>query len=225
MFETKYSKFLTVLLIIIIIGVVGLLGYLGYTYYNNYSINTDSDQFVETFIEEVGDEGISSEDGNVGSEEGNLSSGIESASSSSSTSSQTKKYKGFNVLGTIEIPKTNVKYPVLEEPDTVKKLEVAVAARYPINATLNTVGNVVIAGHNYRNSLFFSNNKKLSVGDKIYITDLTGKKLIYKIYNVFIAEENDASYYNKDTDGKIEITLVTCTDDSSQRLVVEAVAE
>ena len=45
--------------------------------------------------------------------------------------------KGFNVLGTIEIPKTNVKYPVLEGPASNNKIEVAVAVQYPLNATLN----------------------------------------------------------------------------------------
>ena len=36
----------------------------------------------------------------------------------------------------------------------------------------NEIGNFCIVGHNYRNGLFFSNNKKLEKGDKIYITDL-----------------------------------------------------
>lgn len=226
MFESKYSTFLTVLLIIIIIAVIGLLGYLGYSYYNNYIISTDSDKFVENFIEEIKDDS-ETEKNNDEITDNNLSEAIDAIDSigSSSTTKKTVKYKGFNVLGTIEIPKTNIKYPILEGPDTVKKLEVSVSARYPENAVLNTAGNIVIAGHNYRNSLFFSNNKKLSNGDKIYITDLNGKKMTYIIYNIFIAEETDASFYNKDTDGKIEVTLVTCTDDSSQRLVIEARAE
>ena len=78
---------------------------------------------------------------------------------------------------------------------------------------------------NYRNDLFFSNNKKLSNGDKIYITDLNGTKLSYTIYNIFQTEENDTSFYNRDTDGAKEITLSTCTDDTSARLIVEAKAE
>ena len=68
-------------------------------------------------------------------------------------------------------------------------------------------------------------NKKLSNGDKIYITDLNGTKLSYTIYNIFQTEENDTSFYNRDTDGKREITLYSCTDDLAGRLIVQARAD
>lgn len=225
MFETKYSKFLTVLLVIIIVAVIGLIGYLGYSYYKNYSINNNSDQYVSTFIEEVGN--TTGEKTNNIEGTGSISDNIAGVDigSSNGGNSTTKTYKGFNVIGTIEIPKTNVKYPVLQDPPTVKKLETAVATLSPQNAVLNTVGNVVIVGHNYRNGLFFSNNKKLSNGDKIYITDLNGNKVTYVVYNIFQAAENDTEFYNRDTDGAMEITLSTCTDDGSARTIIEARAE
>lgn len=223
MFETKYSKFLTVLLVIIIVAVIGLLGYLGYNYYTNYSIRNDSDQYVSTFIEEVGE---TSEQNTNTEDVGSISDNINSADIGSSNNGTTKTYKVYNVIGTIEIPKTDVNYPVLEGPPTVKNLEVAVAALYPQNAVLNTPGNVVIVGHNYRNGLFFSNNKKLENGDKIYITDLNGNKVTYTIYSVFQASQDDTSFYNRDTDGAMEITLSTCTDASNdQRIIIEARAE
>ena len=137
-----------------------------------------------------------------------------------------KTYKGFNAIGTIEIPKTGVSYPILQDPPTPKKLETAIVALYPQDATLNTVGNVVLVGHNYRNGQFFSNNKKLTNGDRIYITDLYGNKVTYVIYNVFQTGVNDTEFYNRDTDGKMEITLSTCTDASNdQRIIVLAAAE
>ena len=81
-------------------------------------------------------------------------------------------------------------------------------------------------GHNYRNGMFFSDNKKLSNGDKIYITDLNGNRVTYNIYNVFQTSVNDTSFYNRDTDGAMEVTLSTCTDASDdQRVIVEARAE
>lgn len=221
MFETKYSKFLTVLLVIIIVAVIGLVGYLGYNYYKNYMINNDADQYVSTFVEEVQNTTTNST-GEVGS----ISEGINSVETGSSNSGGTAQtYKGFNMIGTIEIPKTGISYPVLDAPPTVKKLETSVAALYPQKAVLNTEGNVVIVGHNYRNGLFFSDNKKLSNGDKIYITDLNGNRVTYTIYNIFQTAENDTSFYNRDTDGAMEITLSTCTDDSSARIIVEARAE
>ena len=87
---------------------------------------------------------------------------------------------------------------------------------------INKVGNTVIQGHNYRNGLFFSNLKKLSKGDKIYITDDTGTKITYEIYNIFEAEATDSSFYRRDTSGLREITLSTCTDDGALRTIVLA---
>ena len=98
-------------------------------------------------------------------------------------------------------------YPVLQDPPTPKKLETAIVALYPADAELNKVGNVVLIGHNYRNGQFFSNNKKLTNGDKIYITDYNGNKVTYVVYSVFQTSQADTESYNRDTDGKREITF------------------
>ena len=211
MFETKYSKFLTVLLIVIIVAIIGLGGYLGYNYYKDYKTGSDANKYVSSFVDEVGN--TTTQDNTV---QGSISDNITSAETGANNSKK-QTYKGFNVLGTIEIPKTNVKYPVLEGPASNNKIEVAVAVQYPLNVELNKVGNVVIAGHNYRNGTFFS--------DKVYITDLNGDKVEYTIYNTFITALNDNSFYNRDTDGKKEITLYSCTDDLTGRLIIEARAE
>lgn len=72
-----------------------------------------------------------------------------------------------------------MKYNVLDDP-SAKAMEVGITIIY--GPGLNQTGNTVLAGHNYRNGTFFSNNNKLSSGDKIYITDLSGKKVTYTIY-------------------------------------------
>ena len=59
-------------------------------------------------------------------------------------------------------------------------------------------------------------------GDVIYITDLDKNRVAYTIYNIFETSDTDTKFYNRDTDGKREITLSTCTDDSSARLIIEA---
>lgn len=129
------------------------------------------------------------------------------------------------MLGYIEIKKTDIKYPILEKA-TSKALEIAVAVIYPsTDVKLNLPGNVVIQGHNFKNGQFFSNNKKLTTGDKIYITDETGKKLGYTIYEIFSTTPEDASFYNRDTAGATEITLSTCSDDGNTRLIIKAKAE
>lgn len=131
----------------------------------------------------------------------------------------TTKYQGYDVYGTISIPKIKIEYPILENA-TPKAIKIAVA--YSAGVGVNRVGNTVISGHNYRNGMFFSNLKKLSNGDKIYITDPTGTKVTYEVYNVFEATPTDASFYNRDTAGLREITLSTCTDDGSMRTIVLA---
>ena len=129
--------------------------------------------------------------------------------------------EGYEVKGVIEIPKTGIKYPVLESV-TKKSLEVAVGIAYPQNANLNEVGNVCIYGHNYRNGLFFSDNKKLTKGDEIYITDEKGERVIYVVYNIYETTPTDAEYMTRDVAGRREISLQTCTDDSSGRIIVWA---
>ena len=86
----------------------------------------------------------------------------------------------------------------------------------------NQVGNTVIAGHNYRNGQFFSNNYKLQNGDIIYITDNAGNKLKYEIYNKYQTTPEDSDYMERNTDGKPEISLTTCTDDSKARIIIWA---
>ena len=216
MFESKYSKVLTVILLIVIIAIVGLLGFLGYDYYKKYMITKDTEGFVDNFQGEVSDQ-ESGDD--VANTDGNP---FEQEKDKISSATTKKTYKGFGVLGTMEIPTIKLKYPVLEKV-TKKSIETAVAFLY--GSGLNEPGNSVIIGHNYRNGLFFSNNKKLNIGDKIYITDNSGKKLTYSIYNKFETTPEDTSFYQRDTGGVPEVTLSTCTDDSKARLIIFAKAE
>lgn len=211
MFESKYSGFLTALLIIIIIGIIGILGFLGYTYYNKYTTDKAASDAVDSFIEEVSDKS-SNDEGNA----------IDDVEDTPITSSGTKQLNGYNIVGTIEIPSTGVKYPILEKV-TKSSIEVAVAVLYGPGP--NQVGNTVIVGHNYRNGQFFSNNKKLNNGDKIYITDTEGKKIVYTIYNKFETTPEDTSFYTRNTNGAREVTLSTCTDNSKMRIIIEAKAD
>lgn len=220
MFESKYSKLLTVILVIVILGIIGLLGFLAYDYFQNSMITKDTSDFVDDFQGEVAD-GSADNTGTENNENGeDAFNQIKDAQTSSSSKRRT--YQGFGVLGTMEIPKINFKYPVLEKV-TKKSIETAVAFLY--GSGLNQPGNTVIIGHNYRNGLFFSNNKKLNIDDKIYITDNDGKKLTYTIYNKFETTPEDTSFYQRDTGGKPEVTLSTCTDDSKARLIICAKAE
>ena len=221
MFDSKYGNVLTALLIVVIIAIVGLLGFFGYDAYQKYFITKDTEEFVDSFSQDISVEDNTDESQKQDDTTGTLD-GIESAEQTTSSGRKVKYYKGFVALGTIEIPKTNVKYPVLEKV-TKKSIETAVAILF--GPGLNQPGNTVIVGHNYRNGLFFSNNKKLSNGDKIYITDLDGKKVTYTIYNKYETSPEDTEYMTRNTNGAREISLSTCTDDSSARIIIWAKAD
>ena len=226
MFESKYSKLLTVILIVVIVAILGLLGFLGYDWYNKYFVENDALAFVENYTNDVDKEAADNNtvsDDNTTETATNPIDSIERTNTvSGSSGNEMPTYKGFNVVGTIEIPAIDLNYPILQKVNK-SSLETSVAFLY--GAGINQVGNSVIVGHNYRNGLFFSNNKRLNIGDTIYVTDNSKNRLTYKIYDKFETTPEDASFYSRDTAGIPEITLSTCNDDSSKRLIIFAKAE
>lgn len=231
--NSKYSNFLTVLLVVIIVAIVSIIGFLGYKYYETYVTKNEAENFVETYYGDT-ENGTNTGNNNTSvippTEENNnenMFEGVEEGTNQSGGSSSSKKketYNGFVVAGSIEIPATNLKCPILDQSEySPKALETAVVELY--GPGLNQVGVTTIAGHNYRNGTFFSNNKKLNVGDRVFITDSTGKRLSYTIYDKFDAEESETDFMIRDTQGAIEIALQTCTDDVSKRIIILAKAD
>ena len=227
--NNKYNNFLTIILVLIIVAILGIIGFLGYKYYQTYVIKNNSENFVDTFIGDTENNQNIDNNTNVTPpviEDENMFEGVDESEpngGSSSNSNKKPQFNGFVTSGTIEIPATNLKSPILAQSEySPKALETAVVETY--GPGLNQVGNTTIFGHNYRNGTFFSNNKKLNVGDKIFITDSTGKRLTYIIYDKFEAKENYSDYMVRDTQGAIEISLSTCTDNSKARLIILAKA-
>lgn len=230
MFESKYNKLLTVILVIVVIGIIGLIGFLVFQFVSNNNNTQEAETFVNNYEGDIGstdDSGDNlpisdkpTDDATSNTKLDDLKIDESSSSSSSGTvKSKKKTYNGFIVNGTMEIPKINFRYPVLDKVSK-SSIENSVAILY--GAGLNQVGNTVIIGHNYRNGQFFSNLKKVGNGDKIYITDYEGKKKTYTVYHHFVTTPDDTSFYQRDTNGKAEVTLSTCTDDSSGRFIVLA---
>lgn len=215
-----YKKFLTILMIIIILAVIGLLGYIGYDFLVNYLAQKDAEEAVEEFEQQF--ENVQEEQ--VNQEENNTVPEIPQPQNTNTNGGEKKKtstvtYRDYTMIGTIQIPKIKLKSPIVDKV-TPKSISAAVAVLY--GPGLNKIGNTVIVGHNYRNGTFFSNNKKLVVGDKIYVTDQTGKKIEYSITNTYITSDTDFDYATRDTQGKREISLSTCTEDVKKRLVIWA---
>ena len=222
--KSGYDIFLTILLAILTVGIVVTAGYLVYKYYQKYKINADADTFLNEFdeaidnkIKDQGNDLYTNEQEEQAEEdqEEEDEKGVRGIISDSLT------YKGYSVAGKLEMPTVNLQYPVLDQMTDANAIEVSVAIQYGVG--LNNIGNTVIIGHNYRNGLFFGSNKNLYVGDTIYITDwATGNRRQYVIYNKYTTEESDTSYFQRDTSGKREVSLVTCQTDNSYRLVIWA---
>ena len=151
---------------------------------------------------------------------------VEQTQESVLTKSKTAVYtaangKKYEKIGSINIPSINVNYPILSET-TDDLLKVSVCrfwGGYP-----NEIGNLCIAGHNYRNKRFFSKVKNLNVGDIIEITDLDKNTLKYAVYDKYTVDPSDTRCTSQITNGKKIVTLITCTDDSQQRIIVQAEA-
>ena len=210
--NSKYGNLLTVILVIAIIAIIGIIVFIGYNIYKKYYIEKGAEEAVAQFEDLVGNN-ISDSNAVVGD-----INGVVVEETTTSTNGKTT-YKGFNVVGTIQIPKISLKYPILEKV-TKKSLETSVAFLY--GPGLNQVGNNVIIGHNYRNGTMFSNVKKLENGNPIYITNLNGERVKYIVYKIYRTSGDDASYMTRNTNGKREISLSTCTDDSKARTIVWA---
>lgn len=226
--NSKYGNLLTVILVITIIAIFGIVGIIGYRIYNAYSIETGATQAATQFEQNVqqnqnqNNNEVSEEQNNIKNDISGIEGTITNNSSETTKPNQntTTKYKGFDVVGTIQIPAIDLKYPILEKLSK-KSLETSVVLLYTSQG-LNKEGNSVIIGHNYRNGTMFSNVKKLTNGDYIYITDASGNKVRYTVYSIYRASGSESDYMTRNTNGKREISLSTCTDDSKARTIVLA---
>ena len=227
MFNSKYSKTLTVILIIAIIAIIGLLIFFGIDVYRKYYIETAAGDAVEEFKDQANQIASNAITENTilndVAPNVDLNTLYPEDNSDSNSSGSGVTYMGYDVIGTIEIPAIDIEYPIIADEDaSINSLNVAIVKLYPSSDTLNQVGNTVLAGHNYRNGTFFSNNKRLQKGDKIYITDLTGQTVTYEVSNKYETDTSDSEYMNRDTQGRREISLTTCTDDTRRRLIIWA---
>lgn len=132
---------------------------------------------------------------------------------------ETDSGQKYYALAEISIPSIGVNYPVLNET-TDELLKIAPCKFW--GADPNEVGNFCIVGHNYRNTKFFSKVPLLQTGDIIKIKDLTGETINYQIYDKYVVEPSDVTCTSQRTNGMKEITIITCTDDSKQRVIVKA---
>lgn len=151
----------------------------------------------------------------------------ETQSTTPQTATYTVNGEEYTVVGTLNIPSLNIEYPILSETST-QLLKVSLNKYWGANP--NEVGNMVVVGHNYKNNKFFSNLSKIQHGEIVKITDLSGKILDYKVYDTYVIDPYDNACTSQLTDGKTEITLITChyengSNHATKRFVVKARAD
>ena len=127
--------------------------------------------------------------------------------------------KKYETIGVVRIPKINLTYPILSKT-TDALMKVAPCKFHGANP--NEVGNLCIIAHNYRRKgVFFSDVEKLVVGDIVEIQDLSQRTIQYEVYDIHTVLPDNVADTTQKTNGRKEVTLITCTDDSQQRIIVK----
>lgn len=125
-----------------------------------------------------------------------------------------------NVIAGVFVPEVGINIPIMYGTSQ-EVLRSAVGTVRP-DQELGK-GNYGLLGHNSRNkSVLFAPIGRISKGDKIYATD---KKKVYQYETVenIVVDPTEGQYMdNISSDRTPIIRLISCTDDSSQRIVVTA---
>lgn len=132
------------------------------------------------------------------------------------------EYKGYKVVGIIEIPCINIKYPILNKTND-NSMEYSITKFS--GGEVNEIGNFVVAGHNYLNGTMFGKVDQLKIGDEIKLTDLYNNTLTYEIFDIYSTDPNDTSIIESSKGGTKEVTLITCTKGQINRLITKARAK
>ena len=128
--------------------------------------------------------------------------------------------KEGGVIGIIEIPGLDIRYPVME--GTTSKVLNAGIGHIEETAGIGESGNCVLCGHNgSRYGTFFTPLSQISIGDEVMITDKNGLKHIYEVIETEVVNPYDNSIKTQGTEK--ELTLFTCSQKGTMRFVVRCI--
>ena len=125
-----------------------------------------------------------------------------------------------NVIGIIEIPSIDVKYPIFE--GTGNEALNAGIGHMERTGSLCEVGNCVLAGHNgSRRGAFFTSLCNVKLGAKVYVTNKAGVRHEYEVREMKTVNPYDG-WVTEDADTEV-LTLFTCADRGTNRFVCKCV--
>ena len=127
-------------------------------------------------------------------------------------------YKGYEVSAKLYIPKINLNTYVLDDKSD-EAMWICPTKYY--GPEPNEEGNYCIAAHNYDRKNMFNHIIELEIGDTIYLSDNKNGKVKYEVYDIYKAIPSNTEALLQNTNGKTEITLITCSDYSSKRIIVK----
>lgn len=133
------------------------------------------------------------------------------------------RLKGQTLCGLIEIKKLDLIYAIVEGTKD-ENLGVAIGHMKDTKA-IGETGNCVIAGHRGGTSgPYFKYINELTQGDEITLTDLNGTVYVYHVTESFVVEPDEMWVAENTTEEKM-LTMITCQESGSKRLIVRAVCE
>lgn len=192
------KKVYNILIVIIIIVIILILLLIGIKYGKNYT----NEQEISNLVEKIEEQKAI-----IKKEENKETEGVDI------------EYKGYKVVGIINIPKINLEYPILEIT-TKETMKLSITKFWGNN--VNEIGNLCLAGHNNHDGTMFGKTKKLKIGDIIELTDMQMVRKQYIIYNKYITDPNDISVTEAEENEEREVTLITCSNGNKERLIIKA---
>lgn len=130
-----------------------------------------------------------------------------------------EEYKGYKVSSKLVIPKIELETYIL---DSTEEEAMWLCPTKYFGPEPNKAGNYCIAAHNYDKENMFNHIIELEKGDKIFLSDNSNGKCTYEIYDIYKVQPSDTRVLSQKTNGETEITLITCSDYSSKRIIVKA---
>ena len=127
----------------------------------------------------------------------------------------------YTTEAVLNIPEYDIHYPVLS---TTSPELLWISLNKYWGPAPNEIGNYCIVGHYYENGHMFGNLQKMKNGDIAELTDLSGRTVKYQVYKKEVVEPTDTSCTSQAKqleNGIRELTLITCTNHGTQRLVVK----
>ena len=122
------------------------------------------------------------------------------------------------VIGIIEIPSLDIKYPVFEGAGSVQLNEGI--GHMTTTTELCGKGNCVLAGHNgSRRGVYFTYLCNIEAGAKVVLTNRKKEKHEYTVKEMNVVNPYD-EWVTKQTEGE-SLTLFTCAEHGTKRFVVK----